>query len=259
MPSTTGSVSRARPIRRATISAREGSPRRAGSVADMSTPMNVPCMASRRLARRQVGAAARMACQAMARANMAAHISASPAATRPGLEASSEAATRVDADALQRERGQPGGSERADGEAGAAQGAQCAAAAPASGRRGPAAARAAARRGRAAAGRRARGRSARRRGRRSRRPERRRAMRLLIAVEHFGGHVRPGEALGALARGERHARAQAWIERERAQRLGKRERVAGRHEQPVEHRHAGRRGSRGCRRRPRAWRRRTPR
>ncbi len=51
VPSTTGSVSRARPRRRATISAREGSPRRAGSVADISTPMNVPCIASRRFAR----------------------------------------------------------------------------------------------------------------------------------------------------------------------------------------------------------------
>ncbi len=57
--------------------------------------------------------------------------------------------------------------------------------------------------------------------------------RLLVAVEHLGGDVRPGEALGALARGERHALAPAWIERERAQRLGERERVAGGHEQSV--------------------------
>ena len=94
MPSTTGSVSRARPRRRATISAREGSPRRAGSVADISTPMNVPCIASRRLALRQVGAAARIACQAIARANIEAHIRPRPAASRPGLEASRLAATR---------------------------------------------------------------------------------------------------------------------------------------------------------------------
>ena len=45
-PSTTGRFSRGRPVRRATTSAREGSPRRAGSVEDISTPMNVPCMAS---------------------------------------------------------------------------------------------------------------------------------------------------------------------------------------------------------------------
>ena len=95
VPSTTGNVSRARPRRRATINAREGSPRRAGSVADMSTPMNVPCMASRRFARRQVGAAARIACQERARTNIAVHISARLAASRPGFEASSEAATRA--------------------------------------------------------------------------------------------------------------------------------------------------------------------
>ena len=94
MPSTTGSVSRARPRRRATIRAREGSPRRAGSVADISTPMNVPCIASLRFALRQVGAATRIACQAIARANIEAHIRPRPAASRPGLEASRLSATR---------------------------------------------------------------------------------------------------------------------------------------------------------------------
>ena len=39
---TVGSSSRGRPRRRATTSARDGSPRRAGSVADISTPMDVP-------------------------------------------------------------------------------------------------------------------------------------------------------------------------------------------------------------------------
>ena len=39
VPITTGVVSRGRPARRATISARAGSPRRAGSVADISTPI----------------------------------------------------------------------------------------------------------------------------------------------------------------------------------------------------------------------------
>ena len=37
-----------RPIRRATISARDGSPRRAGSVADISTPIMVPLRITRR-------------------------------------------------------------------------------------------------------------------------------------------------------------------------------------------------------------------
>ena len=46
VPSTTGNVSRGRPVRRATISARDGSPRRAGSVEDISTPIIVPRIAS---------------------------------------------------------------------------------------------------------------------------------------------------------------------------------------------------------------------
>ncbi len=58
--------------------------------------------------------------------------------------------------------------------------------------------------------------------------------RLLIAVEDFRGDVRPGEALGALASGGGHARAQALIEREPAQRLRERERIAGRDQQAVE-------------------------
>ena len=58
VPSTTGRFSRGRPVRRATTSARDGSPSRAGSVEDMSTPMNVPCIASesRTRARGQRGA-----------------------------------------------------------------------------------------------------------------------------------------------------------------------------------------------------------
>ena len=46
VPITTGVVSRGRPARRATTIARAGSPRRAGSVADMSTPIAVPWKAS---------------------------------------------------------------------------------------------------------------------------------------------------------------------------------------------------------------------
>ena len=51
--------------------------------------------------------------------------------------------------------------------------------------------------------------------------------RLLVAVEDFARHVRPREALGALARCASHARAARRLEREPAQRLGERERVAG--------------------------------
>ena len=48
VPSRTGNVSRKRPIRRAMIIARAGSPRRAGSVADISTPIIVAEVKSRR-------------------------------------------------------------------------------------------------------------------------------------------------------------------------------------------------------------------
>ncbi len=94
VPSTIGSVSRVLPRRRATISAREGSPRRAGSVADMSTPMNVPCKASATVARRAVGAARRIACQARPRASIDTHISPSPAISSEGCDAARLATTR---------------------------------------------------------------------------------------------------------------------------------------------------------------------
>ena len=57
---------------------------------------------------------------------------------------------------------------------------------------------------------------------------------LLAAVEYFGGDVRPGKALGALARGGGHLQAQTLVERELAQSLGERERVAGRQQLPVD-------------------------
>ena len=68
VPSTAGRRSRGRPSRRATISARDGSPSRAGSVADISTPIVVPCMASMRRGSASGSAARRIACQATARA-----------------------------------------------------------------------------------------------------------------------------------------------------------------------------------------------
>ncbi len=49
VPSITGKLSRTRPIRRAMIIARAGSPRRAGRVADISTPIIVAEVKSRRL------------------------------------------------------------------------------------------------------------------------------------------------------------------------------------------------------------------
>ena len=89
VPSTTGSRSRARPSRRETISAREGSPRRAGSVADISTPIEVPCMASAKRGSASGSAALRIACQETARRHIDRHISPSATSTQVGLEASS--------------------------------------------------------------------------------------------------------------------------------------------------------------------------
>ena len=63
-PATVGRYSRARPSRRDTMSARDGSPRRAGNVADMSTPMNVPCNASLSRTCTPGNAALRIACHA---------------------------------------------------------------------------------------------------------------------------------------------------------------------------------------------------
>ena len=51
--------------------------------------------------------------------------------------------------------------------------------------------------------------------------------RALVALAHFGGHVRPGKALGALARAGCHARSASRVQRQLAQRLRKRKRVAG--------------------------------
>ncbi len=89
VPSTTGRFSRGRPLRRATISAREGSPSRAGRVEDMSTPMNVPCIASDIRTRALGMAALRIACQDTARIAIAPHINPSPSTTNDGLDASS--------------------------------------------------------------------------------------------------------------------------------------------------------------------------
>ena len=93
MPSTDGSSSRGRPSRRATISAREGSPSRAGSVADISTPIEVPWSASVKRGRAAGSAARRIACQETARSTIEAHISAIASSTQAGLEASTDAAT----------------------------------------------------------------------------------------------------------------------------------------------------------------------
>ena len=94
MPITTGSASRGRPSRRATISARDGSPSRAGSVADISTPTAVPCQASVKRGLESGSAALRIACQETARKIIETHISASPTSTQVGLDVTSVCPTR---------------------------------------------------------------------------------------------------------------------------------------------------------------------
>ncbi len=89
MPSTTGNRSRAWPRRRATISARDGSPSRAGSVADIRTPIVVPCTASTKRGSASGSAARRIACQETARSSIEAHISPSATSTHVGVAASS--------------------------------------------------------------------------------------------------------------------------------------------------------------------------
>ena len=58
--------------------------------------------------------------------------------------------------------------------------------------------------------------------------------RLLVGVEHFGGNVRPGKALGPLSGRQCHALASRAVKRETAQRLGERERVTGRHQLAID-------------------------
>ncbi len=87
VPSTTGSRSRTRPTRRATISAREGSPSRAGKVADIKTPIIVPRAASRLRTRALGSAARRTACHASARTSIDAHMSANATSTQTGVAA----------------------------------------------------------------------------------------------------------------------------------------------------------------------------
>ena len=87
VPSTIGKRSRTRPTRLATISAREGSPSRAGSVADISTPIIVARAVSRRRTRVPGRAARRIACQASARTSIEAHMSAKATSTQTGVAA----------------------------------------------------------------------------------------------------------------------------------------------------------------------------
>jgi hypothetical protein len=72
------------------MKAREGSPSRAGKVADISTPIIVPRAASRRRTRVPGSEARRMACQASARNSIETHMSAKAASIQTGVAASRE-------------------------------------------------------------------------------------------------------------------------------------------------------------------------
>ena len=93
VPISTGKVSRMRPTRRATTIALAGSPRRAGSVADISTPTIVPDVMSRRRTGRLGSAARTIAYQDPARTNIEAIISPSAISTQPGFERTKLSAT----------------------------------------------------------------------------------------------------------------------------------------------------------------------
>ncbi len=86
VPRTTGRFSRGRPVLRATTTAREGSPSRAGNVEDISTPMKVPCIASNRRTRARGNAARRIACHETARRTIAPHMKARASTTNDGEE-----------------------------------------------------------------------------------------------------------------------------------------------------------------------------
>ena len=83
VPSRTGKVSRMRPVRRASTIARAGSPSRAGRVADISTPIIVAEVTSRRRIGRLGSAARAIQNQDAARTNSESPISAQAIITQP--------------------------------------------------------------------------------------------------------------------------------------------------------------------------------
>ena len=78
----------------------------------ISTPMNVPCIASARRILARGSAARRIACQAKPRETIAAHISAQPITTQDGLEVTSALGDAPDADPLDRQRRHRDGGQR---------------------------------------------------------------------------------------------------------------------------------------------------
>ena len=231
VPSTTGKRSRMRPSRRARISAREGSPSRAGIVADISTPIIV---AARGVAPAHADARQRGAQDRVPGLGAQQHRGAHQRERdqHPDRRRRQQrAADRLEPDPVERERGQADAGERsaerpAPRRARRARGGGALAGASFGSSEGSRRGRT---RGPGSAGRGRRcGPAARGAGRGLRLGER-----LLVDLRHLGGHLRPGEALGALARGAGHALAPLGVEREVAQGLAELDGVAGRHQQAV--------------------------
>ena len=86
VPSRTGNVSRTRPVRRESTIARAGSPRRAGSVADISTPIIVAEVTSRRRSGVFGSAERAIEYQEPARSSIDAHIRAVATSTQARSE-----------------------------------------------------------------------------------------------------------------------------------------------------------------------------
>ena len=263
VPMTTGVVSRGRPARRATISARAGSPRRAGSVADISTPIAVPWKASMRVTGRSGSPARRIACHAIARSTIEAHMTASAASTHGGLERRRLVGDPVDPDALERDRGQARGRRRRRRRARRG-GRRCAASRarrPPSGAGSSVAMRRGGTAGRPSAGEIASRRARRARGRRGRAVQRAGAGldRLLVDAEDLGGDLRPGVAARVLGRRGAH-RGEALGRRAPARAASRRARSRRRAGRGCRRGRRGRRrGSRRCRSRRPACPARTPR
>ena len=93
VPSSTGNVSRIRPVRRDSTMARAGSPRRAGSVADIRTPIIVAEVTSRRRSGLRGRAARAIAYQETARISIEAIIRPVAISTQPASERTTLATT----------------------------------------------------------------------------------------------------------------------------------------------------------------------
>ena len=221
VPSSTGKVSRILPVRRASVSARAGSPRRAGRVADISTPIIVAEVTSRRRTGRLGSAARAIQYQEAARKKSELAISAAGDEDQRQVRADDAFDDLVDADLLRREQGQTDTEDAGDAEADAA--GDAAAALAVAGQRRVERGKLLGRLAGAAVGR-AQARpvgdtlAGADRARRRHRP--------LVDLGHLVGDAGPGVALGALAGGRAHRLQPLRLEVGPLQLLGQALRVA---------------------------------